>query len=203
VAALPKLYQYQYLVSRLGLGRVTARNFRTAVQSAKSITFHWKMSVWESEKDVLGNEVRNMLQLQDKCGKFATLQNAILITLKNENKKWTQYTQPSLSSTTWLEETFSKSWGVRHKMLKFISKFISFWDVKAQPTTGPLKTGKYTLTKTLYDVHFRNEQSGLYARRIERRGGGSLLQGGVTFNVRQTCGVGVNVANFVRNCISW
>ena len=72
-----------------------------------------------------------------------------------------------------------------------------------QLTIGLLKTGKYTLTKSPYDVGFRDELSGVYVRRMERRGECSLLQVTVMFSVRQACVGAVNMANFVRQCVSW
>ena len=137
-----------------------------------------------------------------KCVAFETLQHAVLITQKNEIQNWTQRTPPSSSRITWLEGTFIKAWGVRHKMSKFIYNQISCWVVKGQLTTGLLKTGKYTFTILPYDVRFRDEQSGVYVRQIDRRSEGSLLQGRITLIVRHTCTGKVNLSNFVIHSIS-
>ena len=72
-----------------------------------------------------------------------------------------------------------------------------------QLTTGLLKTGKYTLTKSPNDVGFRDELSGVYVRRMERRGECSLLQVTVMFNVRQACVGAVNMESFITHSVSW
>ena len=60
-----------------------------------------------------------------------------------------------------------------------------------------LKTGRYNLTNLPYDVRFCDELSGVYVHVVGRRSEDSLLQGIVMLKAR------VNMANFLRHCISW
>jgi hypothetical protein len=72
-----------------------------------------------------------------------------------------------------------------------------------QLTTGLLKTGKHILTNSPCDVRFRDKLSGVYVRRVERGGEGSLLEGRVLLTVRQICAGKLHMANFLRHSFSW